>query len=141
MPIRASALNTLFLYRASHLAGAVTASTAALGPAPCSQGGCRARHRPRTSGGTMAFPLVKQRKFFPLRACTSLLIQNILCMHTGARKVFTFRSVVAGLGCRAWLRLLPARAGAVLRESIAVTCNWGFALQPLFFLSCILTLL
>lgn len=54
-------------------------------------------------------------------------------MHTGTQKVFTFRSVVAGFGCRALLRLLPARAGAALRESIVVTCNWGFALQPLFF--------
>lgn len=103
------------------------------GPSALLAGGLQSSGSAPYFWGTMAFPLVKQRKFFPLRACTSLLIQNILCMHTGARKVFTFRSVVAGFGCRALPRLLPACAGAALRESIAVTCNWGFALQPLYF--------
>lgn len=58
----------------------------------------------------MAFPLLKQRKFFPLHARTSLLIQNILCMHIGIFKVLMFRSVVAEFGCRGLTWLLEKKA-------------------------------
>lgn len=82
--------------------------------------------------GTMAFPLLKQRKFFPLHAHTSLLIQNILCMHIGIFKVLMFRSVVAEFGCRGLTWLLEKKAVLKAFNYLVFVVFWVLGLGCFF---------